>query len=208
METTTQKTENQNIDVLKVQVMNQIVARHPQLDTNDQKALFQAVYDDYDENDVLHELYDELVGKVEAMAADKEKQEMEYESNLEQTIGDIEAMKGQEGADADSIDQAVAWLQRVADEMSRGQLLKDDILTVMKAMTYDSDVAAADHDGEVRGRNYVITEHLRKEQAPADVHALRGTGGIYSSSLDPLALGALAGTARPTIWERGREKRY
>lgn len=210
MKTITQQTEQQSLDNLKEQVMNRITSRHPQLDSADEKALFQAVYDDYDENDVLQELYEELMEKMEAMATAKKNEEAEFESNLDQTIAAIEQMKKEESADGERIDEAVAWLQKVGDEVTRGRLLPDDIRMVMKGAAYDVDVAAADHDGEVRGRNYVIEEHLRTvKDTPTDVPALRGTGGVNTTQALPReVLGALAGTTRPTIWERGKEKRY
>ena len=210
METKTQTTEQQQLGAIRQQVVDRILSKHPQLDVNDEKALFQAVYDDYDENDVLHELYDELVGKVETLTTAKKKEEAEYENNLDQTIVAIEQMKQEESADGERIDEAVAWLQRVADDVEHGRLLADDIVVVMKGCAYDADVAAADHDGEVRGRNYVIEEHLRTaKDTPADVPALGASGGMNTSHALPCeVLGALAGSTRPTIWERGKEKRY
>ena len=42
-----------------------------------------------------------------------------------------------------------------------------------------------------------------------DGEILTGTGGVNTTqSLPREVLGALAGTTRPTIWERGKEKRY
>lgn len=209
MNTTTQTTEQQALDVLKQQVVERIKKHHPQLDITDRTALLQAVYDVYDENDVLHELYDELVANMQQLTEQKAEKEKVYDENLDRTIAIIEQMKQTEGTDTEAVEQAVAWLQRVADEVAHGTLVAADILLVMKGTSYDADLAAADHEGEVRGRNFVIDNHLRTRKASGDVPALMGTGGISSmphSALLPL--GALASTARPTIWERGRERRY
>ena len=208
MNTTTQPTEQQALDTLKRQVMERIRKHHPQLDTDNKMALLKAVYDVYDENDVLHELYDELVDNMQQISSKKAEKETAYDANLDKTIAAIEQMKQTEDTDAEAVEQAVAWLQRVADEVAHGSLSADDILLVMKGTRYDADLAAADHDGEVRGRNFVIDRHLRTRRAPADVHALQGTGGILSAPFLPdMRLGVLASTARPSIWERGGEKR-
>ncbi len=206
METKTQTTEQQQLDAIRQQVVDRILSKHPQLDANDERGLIQAVYDDYDENDVLHEIYDELVVKMETASSQNAANEADYSRNLDETIALVEQMK--EEGNGDAVEQAVAWLQRVGDEVAHGRLLADDIRMVMKGCAYDADVAAAAHEGEVRGRNYVIEERLRTDNAPADVPALQTSGGVTSSALHPQVLGALASTARPTIWERGKEKRY
>lgn len=209
MNKTTQTTEKQNLAELKDKVVDRIRNYHPELDTSDERTLLQAVYDDYDENEVLHDIYTELVATMEQEQAQRSEREQAYDANLNNTIAAIEKMKQDDGVDAEAVDLAVAWLQRVGDEAAQGRVTPEDILLVMKGTTYEADLAAADREGEVRGRNYVIDEHLRTRKPSPDTPSLGISGGMPPTLSAPsIPLGALASTARPTIWERGRERRY
>ncbi len=112
----------------------------PQRSWEDEEAFFKAINDDYDEQEILQELYDE--------------QAHEHELALEAAV------------------------------------------------------AAAAHEGEVRGRNLKIEEELRKIRQPEHIHDLdnspMGATGRYA---DRPELGALNRVGYQSIWERGREVR-
>ena len=112
----------------------------PQRSWEDEEAFFKAINDDYDEQEILQELYDE--------------QAHEHELALEAAV------------------------------------------------------AAAAHEGEVRGRNLKIEEELRRIRQPEHIHDLdnspMGATGRYA---DRPELGALNRVGYQSIWERGREVR-
>lgn len=121
-------------------LMARMRSAKPQRTWEDEEAFFKAINDDYDEQEILQELYDE--------------QAHEHELALEAAV------------------------------------------------------AAAAHEGEVRGRNIKIEEELRRRRQPEHIHNLDGSPMAATGRYpDRPELGALNRVGYQSIWERGREIR-
>lgn len=75
------------------------------------------------------------------------------------------------------------------------------------AVNYDRDMQQAARDGEVKGRNARIEEFLKQQRQSAATHQLPASPVFPHPAIPHHIVGGLAAADRPTIWERGREKR-
>lgn len=127
---------------------------------------------------------------VERVAKEKELEDT-YQTNLEQSIGEIEKIQADEGLTDDEVDAAMSWLVGIIGDGVKGKFAPETIRLALKAQNYDTDVADAGHEGELRGRNAKIMETLRKPKQGDGVSMLGGrnggTGGGRASSIFSLA---------------------
>lgn len=135
--------------------------------------------------------------------------EQQYQQNMDTvTYPAIEQVKTEDGLTDDDIDEAMVWLIGIMKDGILGKFTPDSIRMAMKAIRHDGDVALADREGEVRGRNAKIEEKLRrrgKSDGTANLSS-RNAGG-NASQRDVPDLGALDRFDSRSIWERGGEKR-
>ena len=136
---TVQDEQQQSTPSQRERLMQRMRAAKPQRQWDDEEAFFKAINDDYDEREILQELYDE--------------QEKEH------------------------------------------------------ALALEAAVAAAAHEGEVRGRNLKIEQQLRHARQPEHIHNLDGSPASSASYRERPELGALNRVGYQSIWERGREVR-
>lgn len=95
-------------------------------------------------------------------------------------------------------------LQTIADELTASSPSDTTLQTIIRAITYDRDVAQA----EIRGRNARIEQILAQQQTSSQIHQLGSTNPAPSRPVLPYSLiGGLTAADRQTIWERGKEKR-
>ena len=95
-------------------------------------------------------------------------------------------------------------LQTIADELTASSPSDTTLQTIIRAITYDRDVAQA----EIRGRNARIEQILTQQQPSSQIHQLGSTNPAPSRPALPYSLiGGLTAADRQTIWERGKEKR-
>ena len=95
-------------------------------------------------------------------------------------------------------------LQTIADELTASSPSDTTLQTIIRAITYDRDVAQA----EIRGRNARIEQILAQQQTSSQIHQLGSTNPAPSRPALPYSLiGGLTAADRQTIWERGKENR-
>lgn len=104
---------------------------------------------------------------LERVAKEKNLEE-DYETNITASLGAIDGMLSSGVATADEIDAAVDLLHAIGTEALQGKYSRENIEMALKALRHDADVTAAAMEGEVRGRNRRVEEHLRSQ---------RGRGG-------------------------------
>ncbi len=114
--------------------------------------------------------------------------------------------------DADEIDDTTRILvermiEDLREEMSKGEISRQMMESILHAINYERDIAQAGHDGEVRGRNARIEEFLNTQQEGDGIHQFGQTVVRPSHSIPYSVIGGLSAADKMTIWERGNEKR-
>lgn len=162
------------------------------------------VLDDPEMQEKIAEANKEYLDRV---AQEKELEDM-YQSNLNESLLSISAIQEEKGYTDEQIDQAFDWLVRIIQEGVLGKFSPEVIEMAMKAQNYDNDVAQAEAEGEVKGRNARIEEKLRTRKQGDGTASLDGKNGSGSVPLAP-ELGAIGryGDGTQNIWERGGERR-
>ncbi|MBE6300183.1 MAG: hypothetical protein E7083_07655 [Bacteroidales bacterium] len=102
----------------------------------------------------------------EKVAKEKEYEEV-HNKNIEETKKNIDIVKKQEGLDDEDIDKVMEFLIGVMTDGILGKFSIETITMGLKAINHDEDVAMADREGEVRGRNEKIIDKIKKT-APSD----------------------------------------
>lgn len=113
-------------------------------------------------------------------------------ANLER-LGGFRA--GRRVADGDW-ERAFGLLTEAAGAMARGCVGEELLEALLKAVTYDRAVAAADREGEVRGRNALIVERLRRAEVSDGVPALQSSRGGSDTAKRSRSIFDLASEAR------------
>lgn len=93
-------------------------------------------------------------------------------------------------------ERAFGLLMEAAGAMARGCVGEELLEALLKAVTYDRAVAVADREGEVRGRNALIVERLRRSEVSDGVPALQSSRGGSDTSKRSRSIFDLASEAR------------
>lgn len=117
---------------------------------------------------------------MERVAREKELEE-EYNANLTQSLDTFARLQQERGLTDDDIDQAVDMLKQICNEVLLGKFTEGSIDLALKALNHDADIEAAAQEGEVRGRNTKIEEHLRKPKAGDGIPNLGGSNATRST---------------------------
>ena len=139
--------------------------------------------------------------------ADNDALEAQAAENADATIKVIDEVQAEMGLNEEDIDAAVGLIHSIAADYIGNKITADNLRMAINAIKHDDDVAQADKEGELRGRNAKIEEKLRKS-AVGDGTAHLGSknaGGNGRPMPDFGAIGANYGTMN--IFERGGEKR-
>lgn len=160
---------------------------------------------DPDKQDEIAEANKEYMERV---AKEKEYDE-QYSANLAETLQTLEQMQSERGLSDEQVDAAMEWIITIAKDAMLGKFTPEVIDMAIKAQNYDSAVEQAGQEGEVRGRNTKIEEHLRKPRRGDGTVRLDGRNGGQGKKAEMPDLGAIDryGEGNMTIFERGGEKR-
>lgn len=110
---------------------------------------------------------------VEDVAKDKEL-EAEYAKNAEASLA-LFREYSEQGVSDEEIDSAADLLKRIANEVLVGKFSRENMEMAFQMLHRERDLAAADREGEVRGRNARIQEMLRRPEGSDGVPALAGS---------------------------------
>ena len=142
---------------------------------------------------------------MERVSKEKEYEE-EYNRNLDESLEALESLKAERNLDDETINSAVEALIQTAHDVIMGKFTTEAVDMMLKASGYDSAVASAAHEGEVRGRNEREQQRLKLKKKGDGVPSLSGGGG-GAPKPERKSLGALDRADNKNIWERGNEKR-
>lgn len=256
--------ENQQVKSKREMMSERLKSRYPDMDFNDDEAVFGAISDDYDNYDknmseyqdrekALSDMFNadprsasflqgwrngedpvimlvrqfgtdikdaiddperqEAIAAankefVERVAKEKELEDI-YQKNVDASLQAIDEMQAKNGLSDEQVDEAMAMLIGIIKDGVMGKFSPETIDMAMKAINHDKDVAAAEHAGEVRGKNTKVQEQLRKAKDGDGIAALGGKNGGGGQVRQRPSLGALDsfGEGVKNIWERGNEKR-
>lgn len=119
---------------------------------------FKAALEDPEKQEALAAANKEFAERI----AQEKEYEGEYQKNLDETLITLETMQQEEGLPDEDIDSAMDFLVGIVRDGIMGKFTRESIEMAIKAIRHDSDVEAAGHEGEVKGRNSKIEEKLRK----------------------------------------------
>ena len=111
----------------------------------------------------------------EKVAKEKEYEDA-YNKNIEETKKNIDIVQSREGLSDDDIDNAMEFLIGVMGDGILGKFSVETISMAIKAIKHDEDVALADREGEVRGRNEKIIEKIKRSEQGDGITNLSGAG--------------------------------
>lgn len=111
----------------------------------------------------------------EKVAKEKEYEDA-YNKNIEETKKNIDIVQSREGLSDDDIDNAMEFLIGVMGDGILGKFSVETISMAIKAIKHDDDVALADREGEVRGRNEKIIEKIKRSEQGDGITNLSGAG--------------------------------
>lgn len=137
------------------------------------------VLDDPAMQDKIEEANKEYLSRV---AKSKELDE-EYEKNMDETLNKtLPEYQQQNNLSDEEIDAiCAAWIQ-ILKEGIMGKLSTETITLIAKAINHDTDVANAQEEGEVAGRNAKIVEKMRNSKKGDGIQNLNGRNGTPGES--------------------------
>lgn len=124
---------------------------------------------------------------LERVTKEKELEE-QYQENLSASLTELDKVQEELGLTDEKADEALKLIIKIANDAIMGIFTRDSLKMVLKAIDYDADVAAADYEGEVRGKNTKITEKLRQRDAGDGVPVLGGksAGSMNAGPVDDI----------------------
>lgn len=115
----------------------------------------------------------------ERVAKEREYED-EYTKNIDESREMIEQLQQEEGLSDDDIDRAMEFLVGIMKDGILGKFSKESVLMALNALDHDADVAAAEEEGRVAGRNAKIDERLRQRVRNDGTANLAGKNGVGS----------------------------
>lgn len=116
---------------------------------------------------------------VERVAKEKELDET-YQKNLAESLSMLEQYQQKNGLSDEQVDKSMEFILGIIKDGVMGKFSPETLDMAMKAINYDTDVANADHEGEVRGKNTKIEETLRKRSEGDGIPNLDGKNGAVT----------------------------
>lgn len=145
---------------------------------------------------------------LDRVSKEKELEDL-YQTNLSESLRNIEDLQQKNGMSDDDIDKAMEFLITIIKDGIVGKFTPESIDMALKAINHDSDVTQASEEGMIAGKNTKVEETLRKPKRGDGVAAIGGSNGGARPGPANRSYGALDnfGDGNQTIWERGGEKR-
>ena len=112
----------------------------------------------------------------EKVAKSKELEELSA-ANLQTSASNLDALQAEYHLTDDEVLDIFQTASQYALDATTNLYSKEFLAAILHAKNYDKDVAAASMEGEVRGRNERIEEHLRKKKPTGVPPTLTGDSG-------------------------------
>ena len=160
---------------------------------------FRVALDDPEKQEALAKARAEYLDRV----ANEKKLQEEAEKNLDESFDTMDKVQEEMGLTEEEMNGVVEKIIEISNEAIVNKFSAETLKTMIRALHYDKDVASANHEGEVRGRNQRITEKLKKKQEGDGTPNLGGRNGGRERPQAP-NLGALDNIGRrKSIWDQG-----
>lgn len=114
--------------------------------------------------------------------AKSEELQREYDSNLAQSLGELERIQQERGLSDETIDAAYDMIMRISNDALVGKITPETVDLALKAVTHDAEVENARAEGEIAGRNAKIEEKLRKPKRGDGMPTMSGTNAAASET--------------------------
>lgn len=128
----------------------------------------------------------------------------EYDKNIEESKAMI-AQLHEDGISEEDTDRALDFINGIMTDAILGKVTKESIYMALDALDHDKDVAAAEEEGKVQGKNTKINMKLRKRESGDGTANLSGKNSGGGQRRNPETEGM--GYGATSIFERGGEKR-
>lgn len=148
--------------------------------------------DDPEKLDQIAEANKEYLARV----AETKKLDEEYKSNLQASLSQLEEYQQKNGLSDEQVDNAMEFVMRIVKDGVMGKFSAETLDMAMKAINHDNDVANANLEGEVRGKNTKVEETLRKPSQGDGVPNLDGKNGSARQQKKRNDIFSLASEAR------------
>lgn len=135
------------------------------------------VMDDPAMQDKIEEANKEYLDRVAKSRQLDEEYERNIDTTLNKTLPEYMQQHGLSEEDIDAI--CAAWIQIIRDGIM-GILKPETITLIANALNHDADVANAQEEGEVAGRNSKIVEKMRNSKKGDGIQSLNGRNGTPS----------------------------
>ena len=121
----------------------------------------------------------------------------------------IEEKQAKEGLSDEQVDKALELLISISRDGIVGKFSTESIDMALKAINHDADVATAEEEAKIRGKNEKVEETLRKKSKGDGMPNLDGKNRNPEPDKGKRNLGAIERMANESgnIWERGHMKR-
>ena len=122
----------------------------------------------------------------------------EYANNMEKSLDDLRQYQEQHGLSDEQTDAIIFGLISIVRDGVMGKFTPESFELISKAINHDNDVAQAEDEGTIAGRNQKITEKLRKSRKGDGLGMLNGknNNGAGNSQGRMRGIFALADEAR------------
>lgn len=131
---------------------------------------------------------------VDRVAANK-KLEEEYNKNIDQTLADLQKIQEEEGLSDSDVDDVMELLESISHDGIVGKFTPESIRMAIKAIKHDDDVADAQEEGEVMGKNAKIEEKLKKRAKGDGLPQLNGKNNSPKTAARPKSIFDIAAGA-------------
>lgn len=118
---------------------------------------------------------------LERVSKEKEYEEA-YKANLAESMAYLDKIQQEQGVSDEEVDNIVQYLVGIYQDVVMGKFTPEAIEMARKALHHDEDVAVANHEGEVRGRNERIEEKLRTRKKGDGLAVLDGKNKLQPSA--------------------------
>lgn len=118
---------------------------------------------------------------VERVTQEREAQET-YRTNMEESLKTLETFKSKCGLDDEAMDNIIIAAIGIVRDGVVGKFSEETLDMICKAINHDKNVAEAEEDGRIAGRNEKITEKLRSAKKGDGINPMAGRGTAVSGT--------------------------
>ena len=147
-----------------------------------------------DDPDKMQELADVWAEEQQRIAKSKQLDD-EYAENLPKSLEALKQFQEERGLTDEQADEIIFHLINIVRDGVMGKFSPEMFDLMTKAINHDEDVADAQEEGEVAGRNQKVTEKLRKNKSGDGLAPLNGKNNQQGSGKQDMDIFDIANMA-------------